>query len=204
MFDDLTLNKPDNGYTLVALSSGLTNKNLELVQREQHCPRRAPPARNLHPYDHQREREPPGRRRRHRHHGRDPNRGRSDPGTPMDGARAAIPRPTRAAPTYTPPAASADWYEFLVQPADGETFDRTKQITGPSRARRPTAFPGLLLGTVRVPNGTQLRRPASSSPRRRAGFRTAPQGSVRLLPSRRCCGATKTWRRGRADQVPDR
>ena len=30
---------------------------------------------------------------------------------------------------YSPPEASADWYEFVVQPADGETFDRSKTVT---------------------------------------------------------------------------
>ncbi len=30
---------------------------------------------------------------------------------------------------YTPPEASADWYEFVVQPNDNETFDRAKTIT---------------------------------------------------------------------------
>src|SRR5262249_13450352 len=30
---------------------------------------------------------------------------------------------------YTPPEASADWYEFVVQPADNETFDRSKTVT---------------------------------------------------------------------------
>lgn len=30
---------------------------------------------------------------------------------------------------YTPPAGSVDWYEFDVQPADGKTYDRTKNVT---------------------------------------------------------------------------
>jgi hypothetical protein len=42
------------------------------------------------------------------------------------------------------PAASNDWYEFLVQPTDGESFDRAKTVTWTIKGVRGTQNAGLV------------------------------------------------------------
>jgi hypothetical protein len=62
-----------------------------------------------------------------------------DAGTPMDGP-GSDPRADPGCASYNPPAASADWYEFVVQPVDGTTFDRSKTITWTVRGATTDGF----------------------------------------------------------------
>jgi hypothetical protein len=123
-FSNLTLNQPDNGYTLAASSTGLKNAGSNSFDENDTatpCPSGAACTNTITSGSGSLE--------------VDVGSGSTDAtltesvdvGTPIDGPGTAQSDPGCAG--YTPPTASADWYEFLVQPADGTTFDRSKQVT---------------------------------------------------------------------------
>jgi hypothetical protein len=123
-FNDLTLDKPDNGYTLAASSSGLTNATSNSFDENNTatpCPTGATCTNTITSGSGSLQ--------------VDVGSGSTDAtltesvdvGKPMDGPDTSKADPGCA--DYTPPDASADWYEFVVQPADGQTFDRSKTVT---------------------------------------------------------------------------
>lgn len=124
-FPDLTLDKAANGYTLVASSPGLTNDTSNPFDENDSatpCPSGATCTNTINSNSGSLQ--------------VDVGSGSTDAiltesvdvGTPMDGP-GSDPEADPGCAGYTPPEASADWYEFVVQPADGKTFDRSKTVT---------------------------------------------------------------------------
>ncbi len=124
-FHDLTVDKPNNGYTLVASSTGLTSDTSNSFDENDSatpCPTGSTCTQTVTSNSGSL--------------GVDVGSGATDAtlteavdvGTPMDGP-GSDPEADPGCANYTPPEASADWYEFVVQPADNETFDRSKTVT---------------------------------------------------------------------------
>lgn len=124
-FSNLTVNQPDNDYTLQASSTGVpsaTSNPFDANASATPCPAGATCTNTITSGSGQLE--------------VDVGTGTTaatltesvDVGTPMDGA-GSDPEADPGCENYTPPEASADWYEFVVQPADGQTFDRSKTVT---------------------------------------------------------------------------
>jgi hypothetical protein len=135
-FNDLTLDKPDNGYSLAASSSGLTNATSNSFNENNTstpCPSGATCTNTITSGSGSL--------------GVDVSSGSTDAtltesvdvGTPMDGP-GSNPDADPGCANYSPPEASADWYEFVVQPADGETFDRSKTVTWTVRGTTTDGF----------------------------------------------------------------
>ena len=124
-FNNLTLDQPGNGYTLTASSSGLTSDTSNSFNENNSATPCASGATCTNTIT-----SGSGSLQV------DVGSGSTaatltesvDVGTPMDGP-GSNPDADPGCSTYNPPAASADWYEFVVQPADGRTFDRSKTIT---------------------------------------------------------------------------
>lgn len=121
-FNDLTLDQPDNGYKLTAASSGLTNDTSSAFNENDQaktctagsdCTGTITSGSGSLQVD-------------------IGNPGTNstltlskDIGTPMDGAGSNT---DNGCGSYSPPPGSTDWYEFVEQPTDNETFD-AKTIT---------------------------------------------------------------------------
>ena len=124
-FDDLTLDQPDNGYTLTASSSGLTNDTSNSFNENNTstpCPSGSTCTNTVTSGSGSFQVDVGGG-----------STGATlttsvDVGTPMDGP-GSNPDADPGCANFRVPEASANWYEFVVQPADGETFDRGKTIT---------------------------------------------------------------------------
>ncbi len=122
-FNDLTLDKPDNGYTLAASSGTLTNtasSSFDENDSSTSCGTGDTCSQTIDSGSGSLQ--------------VDVGSGSTDAtltesvdvGTPMDGP-GSNPKLDPGCADYQP--ATADWYEFVVQPADNLTFDRTKTVT---------------------------------------------------------------------------
>jgi len=135
-FHNLTVDKPNNGYTLVASSSGLTSDTSSSFDENDSatpCPAGSTCTQTVTSNSGSL--------------GVDVGSGATDAtltesvdvGTPMDGP-GSDPEADPGCANYTPPEASADWYEFVVQPSDNETFDRSKTVTWTVRGTSAEGF----------------------------------------------------------------
>jgi hypothetical protein len=122
-FNDLTLDKPDNGYTLAASSgtlTGTTSNSFNENNTATPCASGATCTSTITSNSGSLKVDV----------GSGANNATLtesvDVGTPMDGPGSDT---TNGCGSYTPPAASADWYEFVVNPPDATTADRTKTVT---------------------------------------------------------------------------
>jgi hypothetical protein len=122
-FNNLTLNEPDNGYTLTASSSGLTSStsnSFDENDQEQGCTAGTDCHDTITSGSGSLEVDIPTP-------GSDSTLTLStDVGTPMDGT-GANPKDVGCA-NYSPPPGSADWYEFVETPAQNGPFD-AKTVT---------------------------------------------------------------------------
>jgi hypothetical protein len=122
-FNDLTLDKPDNGYTLVASSGTLSNSTSNAFAENNSSTSCATGDTCSQTID-----SDSGSLQV------DVGSGTTaatltesvDVGTPMDGP-GSNPKADPGCAGYEP--TTNDWYEFLVTPSDGQTFDRSKTVT---------------------------------------------------------------------------
>ena len=101
-----------------------------------------------------------------------------DVGTPMDGP-GSDPKADPGCANYTPPAASADWYEFVEHPADNRTFD-AKTVTWTVNGTTSDGFQVCFGAPYDFPtgfdaNGAPIEAPPGTLP-------DGTQGFVGLLP----------------------